>query len=135
MDVYREVGGGRAGEATRLVMQAGRACDFFVLLLEGRVEVEIGREGHKFQAGPFTCYGEQMLEQALEAGGGAGGGAGGCSPTRGSTARAPALAWAPDYSLTITSPTALYLKVSAVILCSLIKETCKPFVWKKSLEL
>ena len=70
MDVYREVGGGRAGEGTRLVMQAGRACDYFVLLLEGRVEVEIGREGHKFQAGPFTCYGEQMLEQALEAGGG-----------------------------------------------------------------
>ena len=46
-------------------MRMGEACDFFVLILEGHVEVTIGREEHKFQEGPFRCFGEQMLEQAL----------------------------------------------------------------------
>merc|ERR1712142_1292268 len=40
-------------------------CDFFVLILEGYVEVTIGREDHKFQEGPFRFFGEQMLEEAL----------------------------------------------------------------------
>jgi len=34
-------------------------------VLEGRVEVTIGKEEHKFQEGPFSCFGEHMLDQAL----------------------------------------------------------------------
>ena len=48
-----------------VIMRKGKPCDFFVLVLEGRVEIKIGKEGHKFTEGPFSYYGEQMLEQAL----------------------------------------------------------------------
>ena len=47
-------------------MTKGKVCDFFVLILEGRVEITIGKEEHKFQEGPFSWFGEQMLEQALQ---------------------------------------------------------------------
>merc|ERR1712013_902125 len=58
MDVYREL------KLTKQVK--GKVCDFFVLILEGRVEITIGKEEHKFQEGPFSWFGEQMLEQALQ---------------------------------------------------------------------
>ena len=29
------------------------------------MEITIGKEEHKFQEGPFSCFGEQMLEQAM----------------------------------------------------------------------
>jgi len=32
-------------------------------LSQGRVEVTIGKEEHKFIEGPFTTFGEQMLDQ------------------------------------------------------------------------
>ena len=35
------------------------------MVIEGKVEVTIGKEERKFQDGPFSFYGEQMLEQAL----------------------------------------------------------------------
>ncbi|KAL2099778.1 hypothetical protein ACEWY4_004172 [Coilia grayii] len=35
--------------------------DYFVLLLQGRVEVEIGKEGLKFENGAFTYYGVSAL--------------------------------------------------------------------------
>ncbi|TRY92062.1 hypothetical protein DNTS_017519 [Danionella cerebrum] len=35
--------------------------DYFILLLQGRVEVEIGREGLKFENGAFTYYGVSAL--------------------------------------------------------------------------
>uniref|UniRef100_UPI003D9C8C86 metal transporter CNNM1 precursor n=1 Tax=Danio rerio TaxID=7955 RepID=UPI003D9C8C86 len=34
-----------------------KPVDYFVLILQGRVEVEIGKEGLKFENGPFTYYG------------------------------------------------------------------------------
>ena len=36
----------------------------FTLVLEGQVEVEVGREGMKFEAGPFHHFGVQALELA-----------------------------------------------------------------------
>ena len=79
MDVYRQIKISKKNRTTTstnhgkvisnedegLIMQMGEPCDFFVLILEGHVEVTIGREKHKFQEGPFRCFGEQMLEEAL----------------------------------------------------------------------
>lgn len=39
----------------------------FILLLEGKVEVTIGKKGLVFEAGPFHCFGQEILEKALEA--------------------------------------------------------------------
>ncbi|XP_050676377.1 unextended protein-like [Leptidea sinapis] len=47
----------------RFVYQEGKAVDYFVLILEGRVEVTVGRENLVFEAGPFTYFGVQALTQ------------------------------------------------------------------------
>ncbi|CAH2244309.1 jg19673 [Pararge aegeria aegeria] len=48
----------------RYVFQEGKPVDYFVLiLLEGRVEVTVGRENLVFEAGPFTYFGVQALTQ------------------------------------------------------------------------
>lgn len=75
MDVYRQIKISKCNKNTNLlddnledefvIMKKGKPCDFFVLVLEGRVEIKIGKEEHKFYEGPFSYYGEQMLEQAL----------------------------------------------------------------------
>uniref|UniRef100_A0A670Z4F8 Metal transporter n=1 Tax=Pseudonaja textilis TaxID=8673 RepID=A0A670Z4F8_PSETE len=38
-----------------------KPADFFILILQGRVEVEIGKEGLKFENGAFTYYGVSAL--------------------------------------------------------------------------
>ena len=75
LDVYRQIKVNKSKKETNLldesvdeqfvIMKKGKPCDFFVLILEGRVEIAIGKEDHKFYEGPFSYYGEQMLEQAL----------------------------------------------------------------------
>ena len=40
----------------------GKQADYFVLVLEGRVEVTIGVEGLTFEAGPFNYYGVPALD-------------------------------------------------------------------------
>ena len=40
---------------------AGKRCDYFVLILQGRVEVCIGKEQMTFESGPFTYFGVQAL--------------------------------------------------------------------------
>ena len=44
-------------------MKKGVPCDFFVLVIEGKVEITIGKEDKIFHEGPFSCFGEKMLEQ------------------------------------------------------------------------
>jgi len=44
-----------------LIYQQGKPVDFFVLILEGRVEVTVGRENLVFESGPFTYFGTQAL--------------------------------------------------------------------------
>ena len=44
-------------------MKRGVPCDFFVLVIEGKVEITIGKEDKIFHEGPFSCFGEKMLEQ------------------------------------------------------------------------
>lgn len=43
------------------IYRKGRECDFFTLILEGHVEVEIGKESMVFETGPFTCFGTECL--------------------------------------------------------------------------
>ncbi|XP_068626136.1 unextended protein-like [Battus philenor] len=47
------------------VFQQGKSVDYFVLILEGRVEVTVGRENLVFEAGPFTYFGVQALTQNI----------------------------------------------------------------------
>ncbi|GBP32679.1 Metal transporter CNNM2 [Eumeta japonica] len=42
-----------------------RQVDYFVLILEGRVEVTVGRENLVFESGPFTYFGVQALTQNI----------------------------------------------------------------------
>ena len=73
MDVYREMKLSKKkddmmkneDENEGVLMTKGKPCDYFILILEGRVEVTIGKEEHKFQEGPFSCFGEAMLDQAM----------------------------------------------------------------------
>uniref|UniRef100_A0A8C4RE67 Metal transporter n=2 Tax=Erpetoichthys calabaricus TaxID=27687 RepID=A0A8C4RE67_ERPCA len=41
--------------------QRNRPVDFFILILQGKVEVEAGKENMKFETGPFSYYGTMAL--------------------------------------------------------------------------
>ncbi|XP_076842659.1 cyclin and CBS domain divalent metal cation transport mediator 4a isoform X2 [Brachyhypopomus gauderio] len=41
--------------------QRGKPVDYFILILQGRVEVEAGNENMKFETGPFSFYGIMAL--------------------------------------------------------------------------
>nr|XP_023421584.1 metal transporter CNNM3 [Cavia porcellus] len=47
--------------AHHFLYQRSRPVDYFILILQGRVEVEIGKEGLKFENGAFTYYGVSAL--------------------------------------------------------------------------
>uniref|UniRef100_A0A8C0LQD6 Metal transporter n=1 Tax=Canis lupus dingo TaxID=286419 RepID=A0A8C0LQD6_CANLU len=47
--------------AHHYLYQCGQPVDYFILILQGRFEVEIGKEGLKFENGTFTCYGVSTL--------------------------------------------------------------------------
>ncbi|KAL4231606.1 Metal transporter cnnm2 [Mactra antiquata] len=43
------------------IYKEGTPCDYFVLILQGHVEVQIGKESLSFQGGPFAYYGVNAL--------------------------------------------------------------------------
>ncbi|XP_050049272.1 unextended protein-like isoform X1 [Dermacentor andersoni] len=43
------------------IFDAGKPCDFFTVVLEGRVRVTVGRESLVFEAGPFSYFGLPAL--------------------------------------------------------------------------
>ncbi|XP_058118100.1 unextended protein [Anopheles coustani] len=47
------------------IITRGTQVDYFVLILEGRVEVTVGKENLLFESGPFTYFGIQALTQNL----------------------------------------------------------------------
>uniref|UniRef100_A0A182NFP3 CNNM transmembrane domain-containing protein n=1 Tax=Anopheles dirus TaxID=7168 RepID=A0A182NFP3_9DIPT len=47
------------------IINRGTQIDFFVLILEGRVEVTVGKENLLFESGPFTYFGLQALVQSI----------------------------------------------------------------------
>lgn len=51
-----------------IIYQQGKPVDYFVLILEGRVEVTVGRENLVFESGPFTYFGLQALMQTVGVG-------------------------------------------------------------------
>ncbi|CAH1980381.1 unnamed protein product [Acanthoscelides obtectus] len=48
-----------------IIYDQGRAVDYFVIILEGRVEVTVGKESLRFEGGPFTYFGTQALVQTV----------------------------------------------------------------------
>ncbi|XP_031628059.1 metal transporter CNNM2 isoform X2 [Contarinia nasturtii] len=48
-----------------LIYEQGKPADYFVLILEGRVEVTVGQEHLLFECGPFTYFGTQALVQSV----------------------------------------------------------------------
>jgi len=121
MDVFREINlskrnsahklgkeGGQSEPKTEgIIMSKGVPCDYFVLIVEGKVEVTIGKENKTFQEGPFSCFGEQLLDQVL---------LGPASPsiasnlTERSHQSRSGYSWVPDYTLRAVTDV-VFLKV------------------------
>lgn len=55
-------------DPSMVIYQQGKPVDYFVLILEGRVEVQVGRENLLFESGPFTYFGIQALAQNVGVG-------------------------------------------------------------------
>ncbi|XP_069698503.1 unextended protein-like isoform X2 [Periplaneta americana] len=53
------------GDPQTVIYSQGKAVDYFVLILEGRVEVTVGKENMIFESGPFTYFGTQALIQNI----------------------------------------------------------------------
>ncbi|XP_056146716.1 LOW QUALITY PROTEIN: metal transporter CNNM4-like [Lampris incognitus] len=47
--------------AQHFIYLRGKPADYFILILQGRVEVEAGNENMKFETGPFSFYGVMAL--------------------------------------------------------------------------
>lgn len=63
-DVVRQIkirSDGAAGDSSPPIYELGKVADFFCLILEGRVQATIGKEGLSFDSGPFSYYGVQAL--------------------------------------------------------------------------
>lgn len=50
-------------DPSMFIVTRGKPVDYFALILEGRVEVTVGRENLIFESGPFTYFGTQALIQ------------------------------------------------------------------------
>lgn len=48
-----------------VIFEQGKPADYFVLILEGRVEVTVGIDGLTFECGPFTFFGSDALVQNI----------------------------------------------------------------------
>jgi len=99
LDVFRTSSKESEEKKDQVIFERGQQCDFFVLIVEGKAEVEIGGEGYVFESGAFTHFGRQVLEQVLAQEGNSG---------AGSVRRA---AWSPDCTLRPKSDNVLYLRL------------------------
>ncbi|XP_067952113.1 metal transporter CNNM2-like isoform X1 [Watersipora subatra] len=44
-----------------LLYIAKKPADYFIIILQGKCSVEIGKDNYRFEAGPFYCFGAQAL--------------------------------------------------------------------------
>jgi hypothetical protein len=70
MDIYREIKLKSASKLNNsddelILVRKGKPINYFILIIEGRVEVNIGREELMFESGPFSYFGIQTLSQVL----------------------------------------------------------------------
>eukprot|EP00090_Calanus_glacialis_P004996 TRINITY_DN13820_c0_g1_i1.p1 TRINITY_DN13820_c0_g1~~TRINITY_DN13820_c0_g1_i1.p1 ORF type:complete len:681 (-),score=142.26 TRINITY_DN13820_c0_g1_i1:81-1958(-) len=104
LDVFRESKFTNDDEARENpILRRGKPCEHFILIIEGKVEVEIGVEGYVFESGSFTSFGKQVLEQVLEFG----------TPAKEGTTkmRNPSqMTWIPECTI-IPKTDVLYLKI------------------------
>ncbi|KAK5622523.1 Metal transporter cnnm2 [Crenichthys baileyi] len=52
--------------AEHYLFHRNKPVEYFILILQGKVEVEAGKEGMKFEAGPFSFYGMMSLTVSPE---------------------------------------------------------------------
>lgn len=66
-DIYRHIKIKTKGknDPSMFIYQQAKPVDFFVLILEGRVEVTVGKESLIFEGGSFTHFGLQALVQSI----------------------------------------------------------------------
>lgn len=66
-DIVRHIRhkGKERDDPSLMIFEQGKPVDFFVLILEGRVEVTVGKENMLFEGGPFTYFGIQALVQNI----------------------------------------------------------------------
>ncbi|XP_014665971.1 PREDICTED: metal transporter CNNM4-like [Priapulus caudatus] len=60
-DIFKDVKLKDAREKDVQIYTAGKMADYFILILEGRVQVSVGKENLVFESGPFSYYGVQAL--------------------------------------------------------------------------
>lgn len=54
--------------AEHYLYQRNRPVDYFVLILQGKVQVEVGKEGLRFENGAFTYYGVPAIMAVVSSG-------------------------------------------------------------------
>lgn len=66
-DIYRhiKIKAKEKTDQTIFIYQQGKPVDFYVMIIEGRVEVTVGKENLIFEGGPFTHFGMQALVQNI----------------------------------------------------------------------
>ena len=119
LDVFRRVtssSNDSNGSESMTIVNQGEPCDFFLLIVEGKVEVEIGTEGHVFESGPFTSFGKGALIWPE----------GNTSPRRSQT-------WIPDCTIRPRGDV-LYLKIRSATYCCALRASKRGSVEKEELE-
>lgn len=50
-----------APHSSLILYEMGKPADYFIMILEGRVQVSVGKEQLVFEGGPFMCFAIQAL--------------------------------------------------------------------------
>ena len=66
LDVFREIRiKKQTADEDLIIIEKGKAVDYYVLIVEGRVQATVGREELVFESGPFSFYGLQVLMSTM----------------------------------------------------------------------
>ena len=66
LDVFREIRiKKQTADEDLIIIEKGKAVDYFVLIVEGRVQATVGREELVFESGQFSFYGLQVLMSTM----------------------------------------------------------------------